>query len=379
MNKILKRLLPISLSALMLLTACGNDDAATDDASADDAVAGSAAPEDSAMTEVPPIDLAPDAVVMTIDGKDITAEEYATYVVLAKANIESMLGPVDWASDDFSAMTEPLLLDATANLKTFYAIDKVIENSEFEVTAEMEEQAQAEIDAVIEQSGGEEAYEQLLVDNYTTREIFEENVRLNVIFSEYTAYLYGEEGIAKISDEELLTNVNDTYLRAQHILIGTLSDEVDEATGQAVPLEGDELQAKIDLANDVLAKVNAGEDFDTLMAEYSEDPGSQAQPEGYFFGPNEMVPEFEQGTRDLEPNATSGLVESTYGYHIIKRLPIDAEYLADEINRSNIEAMVYSPLLEAEVTAASEALVMTESEDLAKITVANASQLINAE
>ena len=72
-------------------------------------------------------------------------------------------------------------------------------------------------------------------------------------------------------------------------------------------------------AEDVLAKVNAGQDFDALIAEYNDDPG--ATDEGYTFAKDgSMVPEFEEASFALEIGQTSGLVETSYGYHIIKRL-----------------------------------------------------------
>lgn len=52
----------------------------------------------------------------------------------------------------------------------------------------------------------------------------------------------------------------------------------------------------------------------------SEDTGLAANPDGYAFTTGEMVQEFEDATRALEPGQISGLVESSYGYHIILRL-----------------------------------------------------------
>ena len=61
------------------------------------------------------------------------------------------------------------------------------------------------------------------------------------------------------------------------------------------------------------------------MNENSEDSGLSSYPDGYLFGPNEMVTEFEEGTRALAVGEISELVESTYGYHIILRLDADCE------------------------------------------------------
>lgn len=64
--------------------------------------------------------------------------------------------------------------------------------------------------------------------------------------------------------------------------------------------------------------------FDALLAVYGEDPGMESNPGGYVFGPGEMVSEFENGTKALGYNQISAPVQSTYGYHIILRLPLTA-------------------------------------------------------
>jgi len=70
----------------------------------------------------------------------------------------------------------------------------------------------------------------------------------------------------------------------------------------------------------LIARIQAGEDFDTLMFEYSQDPGLASHPGGYIFTDNVMVPEFYQTTRSLEIGEVSGPVETTHGIHIIMRV-----------------------------------------------------------
>ena len=110
-------------------------------------------------------------------------------------------------------------------------------------------------------------------------------------------------------------NDND-YVRAKHILV--MFPESDNLTQE-------EKSETLKKAQAVLEKVNAGEDFDKLIDQYNEDPGMKSSPGGYYFGEGKMVAAFENATRELEIGKTSGLVETTYGYHIIKRLPIDDE------------------------------------------------------
>lgn len=77
-------------------------------------------------------------------------------------------------------------------------------------------------------------------------------------------------------------------------------------------------------ADAALARVNAGEDFDALVAELGEDPGMQSDPaktEGYLvYKGSGMVAEFEEAALELAENAVSGLVASDFGYHILKNV-----------------------------------------------------------
>jgi len=73
-------------------------------------------------------------------------------------------------------------------------------------------------------------------------------------------------------------------------------------------------------AEEVLSKLQNGENFEDLAKQYSEDvTGSSGGDLGYF-GKGEMVKEFEDAAFALEVGQTSGIIKTQYGYHIIKLL-----------------------------------------------------------
>lgn len=99
-------------------------------------------------------------------------------------------------------------------------------------------------------------------------------------------------------------------VHASHILIGVPKDADAAAKKQA--------RAK---AQQVLDSLRKGADFATIARAQSSDTGS-AQKGGDlgFFPKGQMEPTFEKAAFGLKPGATSGLVETPFGFHIIKVL-----------------------------------------------------------
>lgn len=139
-----------------------------------------------------------------------------------------------------------------------------------------------------------------------------------------------EQTDIEASDEEINEYYNKNYYRAKHILIMT----------------GDDEEASKEKADSILARINAGEDFDTLMNEYTEDPGTKNSPDGYTFTDGEMVSEFENTVKNLEEGSVE-ICKSSFGYHIVKRLALDESALEDvkeDISTAVINDMFVSKL-----------------------------------
>jgi len=97
-------------------------------------------------------------------------------------------------------------------------------------------------------------------------------------------------------------------VRASHIMIRT-PDVTDEAQKKKAKAE----------ATAVLAEIKKGGDFAALAKQHSQDAGSAANGGDLGFVPRgQTSPVFEQAAFALKPGQMSGVVESPFGYHIIK-------------------------------------------------------------
>ena len=103
------------------------------------------------------------------------------------------------------------------------------------------------------------------------------------------------------------------------------------------------------LAQEVMDKINTGDDFEVLIAEYNEDQGMESNLEGYIIGADfEGVYDeaFQKAAAELKKEGdVSGLVEGSYGIHIIKRYgDVSTEPVALDEVKEDIKNLILSEL-----------------------------------
>ena len=152
------------------------------------------------------------------------------------------------------------------------------------------------------------------------------------------------EAITDFYNKNLVKFQQGPRVRASHILI-SVPENADAAAKQAAKTKADGL----------LKDIKAGKDFATLAKENSGDPGSAQQGGDLgFFEPGQMVPQFDKVAFTLKPGEVSDVVETQFGYHIIKvvekqnarLIPIDEakpqieQYLGQQNRQEQTEAFV---------------------------------------
>ena len=157
------------------------------------------------------------------------------------------------------------------------------------------------------------------------------------------ASMYEEEVLvkaAKPSQAEIDTYVKahpEEQVHARHILIAIKSAETPAEQGG---LDKPASRAK---AEEVLKRVKAGENFENLAKEYSDDGSKQNGGDLGWFGKGRMVPEFENAAFALQPGQTSEIVESQFGFHIIKnegRRTGDPERASQEVAQEKEKKLI---------------------------------------
>jgi len=135
-------------------------------------------------------------------------------------------------------------------------------------------------------------------------------------------------------------------------------------------------------AQDVLNQIKNGGNFAELAKKYSDDPGSKDKGGEYDnIARGTFVPEFEQAAYALNPGQISGLVKTTYGYHIIQlisKTPEKTHSLDEE--REQIQGILQQQKLgQAEQTFAQELVDEAQKNGLAKTADAHHLKLVTTD
>lgn len=256
------------------------------------------------------------AYVMTVDGEEISPEVFRFYYLPIRDSYES-----SGADLTDETVQSQLMEEATNTLLQYHcAIGKVADELGISLTEEETEAVKQSIETNKAQFESEEAYQAALDDIYATEASYLTYMLNYQLYQKIMNYLETDSGSEYyVADDALLEKVHENYVHVKHILV--LCEEDDDE------------QERLTFAQELLERARNGEDFDSLITEYGEDPGMTTNPDGYYFTKDDSyVQEFKDASFALEENEISEPVKTDYGYHIIQRLPIDDDYVLE--NRS---------------------------------------------
>jgi foldase protein PrsA len=267
-----------------------------------------------ALAAIEPVE----GVLATVNGQEITWADYEPELTQSLSSVTLMYG-VDWNEaenlDLLPTFQDDILQTVISRtVMRQSAAKEGIEASQEAVDARVEEEMTAIVD-----SGQFDSWEQFLQEYGLTEEYFARLMEDAVLIDEVS------EAHAPSREVE--------QVHARHILVA------DQETGEQV-----------------LARLEAGEDWAALASEFSQDTSNKdSEGDLGWFPRGMMVAEFEDAAFSLEPGATSGLIQTDYGYHIIQVLEKGMREMDDETYESMMSEAFQSWL--DEQTAAAETTI----------------------
>lgn len=228
-----------------------------------------------------------------VNGKSIAISEYTNSFALVEKSYNDLYGENIWTQDINGRTVKQIIKDEIVNtLIIEELIQEYVETTDFAIEDEKVTEVYNDFQEAIKE---EEDLKTFYTENNLDEVFFRDQIRTQLVVEEFRRLVTEEVR----SDEAKLEELYSAYtiqVNASHILV---EEDV--------------------LAKLVLEKAKAGEDFAELATEYSKDPGSAANGGNLgYFPRGVMVPEFEAVAFTLGVGEVSDIVESQFGYHIIK-------------------------------------------------------------
>ncbi len=233
-----------------------------------------------------------EALAAVVNGQSITMENYQKQIAQVEAFFEQE--GLDLQSEE----GRERLAQARRQVLEQMIDQELIRQAAAEMDISISgEELESKIQEIIEQSGGQEQFQQSLQGTGTSYEDFRQmlldQLLSEAVFSAVTA------SIPSVAEQ----------VHARHILLSTR-----------------------ERAEEVLARFQGGEDFAFLAREYSEDVSSRERGGDMGFFPQGMMPlEIEEAAFSLEVGEISGIIESQFGFHIVQVLEREEREMAPEI------------------------------------------------
>jgi peptidyl-prolyl cis-trans isomerase C len=284
----------VPLIALVLVAACSKTPAAAQEP------APGTAPQAEAPAKPVPAQL-PD-VLARVNGENVTRQEFQDFV----QNLEARAGsevPAEQRDQVYRRVLDQIvgykLLQQEAKARKVAVPDAEIE---------------ARLGEIKKQFPSEDVFMQTLIERKMTLEQIRTDTREDMAVGRLIEAEIADKVAVKPEQVQDFYDKNpDQFkqperVRASHILI-SVPQNADAAAKT-------EARGK---AEQVLKDLKAGKDFAALAKQHSQDPGSAVQGGDLgFFQQGQMVGPFNDAAFGLAPGATSDLVETQFGYHIIR-------------------------------------------------------------
>ncbi len=239
--------------------------------------------------------------VLTVGGEKVSYDTYRYFYLNYKAENE------DYTEEEiYGKVIDAISMDI--------ALTHLAENQKVTLDKSDKKSVDEYVEAAIANYGGKEAYREALEKNHLTDELFRYFYSRQLLENKLREHMYLEmNNIIKSDDATVEADIKENFMAAKQVLIRHDNGQSDEKN--------------LALARSILLKAKGGEDFDSLIKEYSEDTTALTD-YVYYFTYGQMVEGFEKAVSETAVGGICDHVaESEAGYHIIMRMPLDQEYI----------------------------------------------------
>lgn len=260
------------------------------------------------------------AVVGTIAGHEVLYEELLCVTRLYRSQLESKYGKGIWDSPESAAAhREELETLVGRNITANYAVLSLCDEVAISTDNEKIQQAVKDyVDELVEELGGRSAYKAALAEEGLTDHFLRFSLAVDYCQNElYYVYTQDLELIETSEDRIYDIIMSGEFVRTLHVYIG--NDE------------GDDVDANRRAAEEVKAKLDAGEDIKKLIGSSVNEDFNLTTTNGYYFTRGEMVPDYEEAAFGLEIGGISDVVETGGGFYVIQRLALDEKYVLSNL------------------------------------------------
>ncbi len=278
-----------------------------------------------------------DEVTLSKNIGEITKEVYTGGLRYAEAMLQQTYGLqfsdyLDMDMGDGTTGADFIRENTNGMFREFESVKVIAAEKGIEFTAEDKAELLEYKKQTVDEMGGKKAFKEQLEASGVNESLFDYISHAQFMYQKVYETLFTGEGEYALDADGILKSATDGgYIRVKHVLVQTTEDAED-------------FEEKKALANEIAAKATAGEDFDALIQQYGEDPGMTSVPYGYIIDQNGytttgsgMVSEFTAGSIALEVGGVSAPIKTDYGFHIIKRYPIDVESINANFNEFQSE------------------------------------------
>ena len=242
--------------------------------------------------------------VATVNGKEVSRKSYEREIEMLQARAARQGRPL---AEPQLAMIKVQILENMIDQELLY---QQSEKSGIQIDAEAVETHLASIKQRFE---SEDAFQKAIQQMEITEEEIKFQIRRGMAIQELVQTNVVDK--IDISDTEMKQYFDshpDEFKESEQVKASHILVKVDPA---ADPAAKDEAMKKI---RDVREKVQKGEDFSTLAQEYSEGPSASRGGDLGYFSRGQMGKSFEDAAFDLKTDQVSDVVETQFGYHLIK-------------------------------------------------------------